>query len=328
MLFAAALLCSAALGYTFGARDDVPETLYASLAPPSSPTAERVSPDHPAGRLAGSRVDVSGSAGEGLTMDGVIVRGARHRGRPSSEGIRPERVESGEPRPDAAAPATDTHPPADPLIPEFGQLRAEILRLRVLFRRLADVAELDDGEFDLGLEPLDLPEVRRAVEGATEGLDLSSRALDSLSRQSSRMARIFDERRAAHGRRVGGRVAPGAVRTSGFGLRPDPFGGRRQLHRGVDYAGPEGSPIHALADGIVTWSGVNGGYGNLVEIEHGDGFRTRYAHNQGNLVALGERVEKGQIIAMLGSSGRSTGAHVHVEVREHGAPLDPAHFVR
>lgn len=215
-------------------------------------------------------------------------------------------------------------PPADPLWSELGRVRAEILRLRVLFRRLADAAELDDGEFDLDLEPLELPAVRRAA----EALDLSIRALDPISEQGARMARIFDERRAAHDRRVGGRVAPGTVRTSGFGLRKAPFGGRRQLHRGVDLAGVPGTPVHALADGVVAYAGVNGGYGNLVEIEHGDGYRTRYAHNERNLVSVGERVAKGDVVATLGSSGRSTGPHVHVEVHLDGAPIDPAAFVR
>ena len=212
----------------------------------------------------------------------------------------------------------------DPLWSEIGRVQAEILRLRVLFRRLADVAELDDEEFDLELEPLDLPSVREA----SEALDLSILALDPISERGARMARIFDERRAAHDRRVGGEVAPDTVRTSGFGLRRAPFGGRRQLHRGIDFAGPLGTPVHALADGVVAYSGPNGAYGNLVEIEHGEGYRTRYAHNQSNLVAVGDRVAKGEAVATLGSSGRSTGPHVHVEVRRDGVAVDPAAYVR
>ena len=224
----------------------------------------------------------------------------------------------------AAHAAGSDVPPVDPLWSELGRVRAEILRLRVLFRRLADVAELDDDEFDLELEPLELPAVRRAA----EALDLSIRALDPISEQGERMARVFDARRAAHDRRVGGRVAPGTVRTSGFGLRAAPFGGRRQLHRGVDLAGAPGTPVHALADGVVAYAGVNGGYGKLVEIEHGDGYRTRYAHNERNLVSVGQRVAKGDVVATLGSSGRSTGPHVHVEVHLDGSAIDPAAFVR
>ena len=218
-------------------------------------------------------------------------------------------------------------PVADALWSEIGRVQAEILRLRVLFRRLADVAELENGEFDLELAPTELPAVREALD-AREALDLSIRALDPISEQSARMASIFDERRAAHDRRVGGRVAKSTVRTSGFGQRISPLDGVRRPHRGIDLAGRPGTPIHALADGIVTWSGLNGAYGNLVEIEHGDGFRTRYAHNRRNLVALGERVRKGEVVATLGSSGRSSGPHVHVEVRRHGRPLDPERFVR
>lgn len=212
----------------------------------------------------------------------------------------------------------------DPIWAELGRVRAEILRLRILFRRLAGVAELDDGEFDLGLEPLELPEVRDAF----EALDLSIRALDPISVRSSPLARIFDERRRVHDRRPSGTVVHGAIRSSGFGLRLSPFGGRRQLHRGADLAGSPGAPVHALAAGVVVRAGQSGGYGNLVEIEHGDGYRTLYAHNESNLVALGERVGKGDVIATLGSSGRSTGPHVHVEVHHHGVALDPARFIR
>lgn len=213
--------------------------------------------------------------------------------------------------------------PGDELIPAIGRLHAEILRLRVLFRRLATVAELDDGEFDLELDAESLPSVRSAM----EGLDLSIRALDPISLQSAQLTHVYEDRRAAFQRRIGGTVAPGTFRTSGFGLRMHPVLGRRQLHRGIDFAGLPGTPVHALAEGVVAFSGRNGAYGNLIEIEHGDGYRTRYAHNQRNLVAAGKRVGKGEAIALLGSTGRSTGAHVHVEVREHGMALDPEAFV-
>ena len=212
-----------------------------------------------------------GYASEGMRPDGGDRSAGGERGpRDGRSGEPGLGAASGEAPPGIAVPPSTVRTP-DPLVPEIGRLHAEILRLRVLFKRLAAVAELDDGEFDLELEPFDLPSVRDAA----EGLDLSIRALDPISDLSARMAHIFDERRSAHDRRVGGRVAPGTVRTSGFGHRPNPFGGgRRELHRGVDFAGPAGTPIHALADGIVTWSGWNGGYGNLVELDHGDGMRT------------------------------------------------------
>ena len=296
-LLAGALLCSALLGFLAGEGTRPPDAAGAAVGAA-------------AGAAAGAAVE------GGATAPGPPALGAAL---PSPAARAVGRIDP-EAGPEAGPEATGP----DPLWAELGRVRAEILRLRVLFRRLAEVAELDDGEFDLDLEPLELPEVRRAA----DALDLSIRALDPISGQSARMARIFDERRAAHDRRVGGRVAPGTVRASGFGHRADPFGGRRQLHLGIDLAGPPGTPVHALADGIVAYSGANGGYGNLVELEHDDGFRTRYAHNRRNLVATGDLVRKGEAVATLGSSGRATGPHVHVEVRHHGVPLDPAHFIR
>ena len=100
------------------------------------------------------------------------------------------------------------------------------------------------------------------------------------------------------------------------------------MHRGVDFPGFVGEPILAIASGVVTYAGANGGYGNLVELEHANGYRTRYAHNDKILVALGAVVTKGQQIATLGSSGRSTGPHLHFEVRHHGQALDPQYFIR
>jgi murein DD-endopeptidase MepM/ murein hydrolase activator NlpD len=116
--------------------------------------------------------------------------------------------------------------------------------------------------------------------------------------------------------------------SSRFGYRIDPETGRRQLHRGLDFGGQRGSVILALADGVVTFAGRNGGYGNLVELEHPNGYRTRYAHNETLLVHPGERVNKGQSIATMGSTGRSTGTHLHVEVRHEGRAVDPQLYIR
>ena len=97
---------------------------------------------------------------------------------------------------------------------------------------------------------------------------------------------------------------------------------------GVDFAGKRGSPIRSVAAGIVLFSGTRSGLGRVVEIDHGKGYVTRYAHNLKNLVKAGERVAKGQQIAMMGSSGRSTGNHVHFEVLRDGKPLDPMSYIR
>ncbi|HTT85567.1 MAG TPA: peptidoglycan DD-metalloendopeptidase family protein [Rhizomicrobium sp.] len=115
--------------------------------------------------------------------------------------------------------------------------------------------------------------------------------------------------------------------TSGFGPRVDPFTGRIAFHPGVDFAGPWGSLVGATAPGIVVWAGFRGGYGNMVEIDHGYGFHTRYAHLASVLVRAGARVEKGTPIGRLGSTGRSTGPHVHYEIWLADTVRDPARFI-
>jgi murein DD-endopeptidase MepM/ murein hydrolase activator NlpD len=136
----------------------------------------------------------------------------------------------------------------------------------------------------------------------------------------------------------GSAVERGLV-SSKFGQRIDPFTGKREMHKGVDIAGKEGAEILAVADGIVTWSGERKGYGivtwsgerkgygNLVEIDHGTGYVTRYGHNKQQLVKFGDTVRKGQAIALIGSTGRSTGPHVHVEVMKDGKYVNPAKYL-
>ncbi|MBC6983245.1 peptidoglycan DD-metalloendopeptidase family protein [Caulobacter sp. 17J80-11] len=116
--------------------------------------------------------------------------------------------------------------------------------------------------------------------------------------------------------------------TSGFGLRFDPFNHHPALHSGLDFAGPFLTPIRATAPGVVSFTGVRSGYGNTVEIDHGGGFKTRYAHLQAFSVRPGERVAVGQRIAAMGSTGRSTGVHLHYEIWVNGRPQNPARFVK
>ncbi len=116
--------------------------------------------------------------------------------------------------------------------------------------------------------------------------------------------------------------------TSSFGVRSDPFEGRAAMHAGIDLAGPMGTEIYATADGIVGRSQWAGGYGNLVEINHGKGIQTRYGHLSKSLVRAGERVKRGQLIALMGSTGRSTGSHLHYEVRIDGKAVNPVPYLQ
>ena len=115
--------------------------------------------------------------------------------------------------------------------------------------------------------------------------------------------------------------------SSSFGLRRDPIDGATKFHDGVDIAAPAGAPVNAVASGKVIFSGNLAGYGNLVEVDHGDGVVTRYGHNSVNLVAAGDSVKAGQLIARVGSTGRSTGSHLHFEVHKAGKAVDPSVFL-
>jgi murein DD-endopeptidase MepM/ murein hydrolase activator NlpD len=114
---------------------------------------------------------------------------------------------------------------------------------------------------------------------------------------------------------------------SGFGSRADPMGGGVEHHLGIDFDAPSGAAIHAVADGVVTFVGQRSGYGNVVEIDHGNGYMTRYAHNSKNVATVGERVHAGQTVARVGQTGRATGPHCHFEVWLHGRAVNPIAYV-
>ena len=119
-----------------------------------------------------------------------------------------------------------------------------------------------------------------------------------------------------------------ATYTSAFGVRSDPFRGSAAMHAGIDLAAPMGTPIYATADGVVDHAEWSGGYGNMVEIDHGKGLQTRFGHLSRILVHPGERVVRGQEIALMGSTGRSTGSHLHYEVRIDGGAVNPIPFMK
>jgi murein DD-endopeptidase MepM/ murein hydrolase activator NlpD len=130
-----------------------------------------------------------------------------------------------------------------------------------------------------------------------------------------------------HTKPEGWPLRSGGVVTSEFGYRRHPITGRRSMHNGIDIAGKTGSPILAMADGLVIFAGRKQGYGNIVKIRHGNGLETWYAHNKENRAKEGDLVRRGQEIATLGSTGRSTGPHVHFEVRKNGSPVNPRAYL-
>ncbi len=216
------------------------------------------------------------------------------------------------------------------LAARLGELQAQANRLNALGDRLTRIAKLGDGEFDFerpvgvgGAEPSQDMPARQLV----GGLDEVGAQFGSAGRQLSVLeALLFDqelERNAVPSRSP---VASSYI-TSGYGGRADPFGGGSQFHKGIDFDARTGDPVMTVADGVVSFSGVRSGYGNVVEVDHGNGFVTRYAHNSRNTVKVGDLVRVGQEIAKAGSTGRSTGAHVHFEVWENGRVHNPRKFL-
>jgi len=219
----------------------------------------------------------------------------------------------------------------------LAEMQARMTRLDALGEHLTAMAGLEEGEFDFSHPPaLGGPLAGEfSVEFDAEfnadnlGGDLErfqSRLADR-EKQLAVLESMLNNRALQEQRWLSGLPVSKGWISSGYGMRPDPFTGKPAMHHGIDFAGVEGSEVVAVAAGIVTWAGTQPGYGDLVEVSHGDGFVTRYAHNKQNLVEPGDVVRKGDTIALMGSSGRSTGAHVHYEVYKHGRSVDPSSYL-
>ena len=221
---------------------------------------------------------------------------------------------------------------------KLAELQAESTRINALGIRLTQIANLEDGEFNFEQAPaMGGARVRdgdQEFEIAPTGHQLGS-SIDALSQQISIQSQqlallesvLADRELDASLLPAGWPVRTGYA-SSSFGRRTDPFSGFTAFHRGVDFAGPRGSDILSVADGVVQFAGRINGYGNAVEIDHGNGYMTRYAHNDKNAVAVGDRIKAGQVIAKMGSTGRSTGSHVHFEVWLDGRVISPAQYLR
>jgi murein DD-endopeptidase MepM/ murein hydrolase activator NlpD len=219
------------------------------------------------------------------------------------------------------------------LTAKVAELQARLVRLDAVGERLTKVAKLDKGEFDFSQPPgiggplntasetnasvgdflLSMDQLSQRVQNREQQF----KALDSiLISRSFEMETLFDRLPVENG-----------YMSSTFGYRTDPFNGKQEFHSGIDFTAPAGTAITAVAAGVVTSSMLTSDYGNLLEINHGGSFETRYAHNKINLVKTGDVVKKGQIIALVGSTGRSTAPHVHFEVYKNGRVVDPATYL-
>ena len=218
----------------------------------------------------------------------------------------------------------------------LAELQVRVTRLDALGTHLTALAGLEGGEFNFDVEPAIggpmLPiqsQPQDSLPGPLEGsFDLMSATLSDREIQLEILAGLlFDAEAQAEAIPAGRPVLAGWL-YSRYGNRTDPFTGKRAWHQGIDFAGSEGDDIVAVASGVVSWSGERTGYGTLVEIAHGDGLVTRYGHNRENRVEVGDLVRQGDVIALMGNSGRSTGPHVHFEIFKHGRAVDPSSYVR
>jgi murein DD-endopeptidase MepM/ murein hydrolase activator NlpD len=166
------------------------------------------------------------------------------------------------------------------------------------------------------------------INGVVGALNVLDEQLADRSLQLTVLEDLLLNRKLRDEVRPEGRPVTAGYVSSQFGTRTDPFTGRHAFHKGVDFAGREGAEVVAVASGVVIWSGERYGYGELVEINHGNGYVTRYAHNVDNLVAVGDTVRRGQVIARMGDTGRATGPNLHFEVLLNDKPVDPLKYVQ
>ena len=220
----------------------------------------------------------------------------------------------------------------DAVAMRIGQMNAHVIRLDALGKRLTQMANIDNREFDFESQPavggpesdigaaMQAPDLNALLNGLEQ--KISSRDAQLAALENALLSKKLDEQIRPDGRPV----HEGHI-SSYFGERQDPFNGHQAFHKGIDFASPLGSDVVAVAAGVVTFAGEKAGYGNLVEVSHGNGLITRYGHNQSLAVGVGRTVARGDTLAYVGSTGRSTGPHVHFEVLKAGRQIDPLTFI-
>lgn len=216
---------------------------------------------------------------------------------------------------------------------KLADAEARLVRLDALGEQLVDSAGINKSdEFDFSSEPsVGGPESPDSVAykqpSYLDALDKLSDTLERREQQLTILQKLIAHRHLERETFLAGRPVLHGWLSSRFGPRVDPFTGRVSFHPGMDFASKKGAKIIATGSGVVTWAGPRGGYGNMVQINHGNGISTRYGHAEKVLVKVGDIVHTGQVIALMGSTGRSTGPHVHYEVRKNGRPVNPAPYI-
>jgi murein DD-endopeptidase MepM/ murein hydrolase activator NlpD len=219
----------------------------------------------------------------------------------------------------------------DAMAMRLGEVNAHVIRLDALGKRLTEMADINSREFNFDREPpAGGPEsegVSAQVPDLNEMIGQLEQRVDSRESELSALENVILTRQLKQQIHPEGRRVSSGFISSYFGERADPFDGREAFHKGVDFAGTAGEKVMAVAAGVVTWAGERSGFGKLIEINHGDGYVTRYAHNERTLVMVGQTVKRGEAVALMGSTGRSTGPHVHFEVLRNGRQVDPLSYI-
>ncbi|MGH8216153.1 MAG: M23 family metallopeptidase [Rhodanobacteraceae bacterium] len=216
----------------------------------------------------------------------------------------------------------------------LGELQADSARLDALGQRLVVAGKLDPAEFNFNEAPgiggpeANVPPQRSLPYDLSVSMERLGQRFDAQQTQLGVLQSLLTDRQVTADLIPTGMPVKNGFITSPFGERIDPFTGHESFHPGLDIGVAFGSQVHAVADGVVTYAGVRPGYGEVVEIDHGDGYMTRYAHNSKLLAHVGEHVHAGEAISDAGSSGRSTGPHVHFEVWHDGKLVNPIAYVR
>ena len=221
----------------------------------------------------------------------------------------------------------------DSMSVRMGELNAHVIRIDALGKRLTQMANINNSELNFDVKPAVGGPEEESVGGSAQIPDLTrmmddvQRRLEQRDSQLLALENVILSRSLNDAIRPEGRPVMEGYISSYFGGRTDPFDGHEAVHKGVDFAGAAGEQVMSVASGVVVRAEPSSGYGNLVEINHGNGYVTRYGHNQRLLVAVGDMVVRGQPIALMGSTGRSTGPHVHFEVLRNGQQINPLSFI-
>lgn len=215
----------------------------------------------------------------------------------------------------------------------LGQMQARLARLDALGSKLVDIASLDQSEFDFGVQPafggprLEQPNLPGMELGLKEGLETMAGRLEQLDAQLAAIDFMLEKQRSRELAKPHAWPSEGGWLSSTYGRRADPFTGQPANHYGVDIANRFGAPVLAASRGVVTFAGKMKDFGYMVDVDHGYGYKTRYGHLSSLAVKVGDVVEDGQLLGRIGSSGRSTGPHLHYEVHLHGRHINPAPFL-